>query len=191
MAILASRLKERYKSEVQPKLLAERGYKNVMMVPRVTKVIVNVGAGEGRDNPKAIENAVATVSTITNQKPVVTKARKSISNFKIRQGMKIGVMVTLRGQRMWHFLDKLFSVTMPRIRDFQGVSVKNFDGRGNYNLGLKDQLVFPEIVFDEVVYLKGMQITIVTTAKNNLEAAHLLQLLGMPFNDYESMAKVA
>jgi large subunit ribosomal protein L5 len=191
MAILASRLKERYESEVRQKLLEERGYKNVMMVPRVTKVIINVGVGEGRDNPKAIENAVSTVNTITGQKCVVTKARKSISNFKIRQGMKIGAMVTLRGMRMWHFLDKLFSVAMPRIRDFQGFSVKNFDGRGNYNLGLKDQLVFPEIVFDEVVYLKGMQITIVTTAKTNLEAANLLQLLGMPFNDYESMAKVA
>ncbi|MCC7478626.1 50S ribosomal protein L5 [bacterium] len=191
MAILASRLKERYDSEVRQKLLTERGYSNIMMVPRVTKVVINVGAGEGRDNPKAIENAVSTLGTITGQKPVVTKARKSISNFKIRTGMKIGAMVTLRGMRMWHFLDKLFSVTMPRIRDFQGVSVKNFDGRGNYNLGLKDQLVFPEIVFDEVVYLKGMQITIVTTAKNNLEAAQLLQLLGMPFNDYESMAKVA
>ena len=191
MAILASRLKERFDTEVRPKLLTERGYKNVMMVPKVTKVIINVGVGEGRDNPKAIENAVATVNTITGQRCVVTKARKSISNFKLRQGMKIGAMVTLRGQRMWHFLDKLFSVTMPRIRDFQGVSVKNFDGRGNYNLGLKDQLVFPEIVFDEVVYLKGMQITIVTTAQTNLEAANLLQLLGMPFNDYESMAKVA
>ncbi len=191
MAILASRLKERYDAEVRQKLLTERGYKNMMMVPRVTKVIINVGVGEGRDNPKAVENAVSTLATIAGQKPVVTKARKSISNFKIRQGMKIGAMVTLRGMRMWHFLDKLFSVTMPRIRDFQGFSVKNFDGRGNYNLGLKDQLVFPEIIFDEVVFLKGMQITIVTTAQSNLEAAQLLQLLGMPFNDYESMAKVA
>lgn len=191
MAILGSRLKEKYNSEIRPKLLAERGYKNIMMVPRVLKVVINVGVGEGKDKPATIENAVATINTITGQRAVVTKARKSISNFKIRTGMKIGAMVTLRGQRMWHFMDKLFSVTMPRIRDFQGVSVKNFDGRGNYNLGLKDQLVFPEIIFDEVQFLKGMQITIVTSAGNNLEAAHLLQLLGMPFNDYESMAKVA
>jgi large subunit ribosomal protein L5 len=131
------------------------------------------------------------IEAVTGQKCVVTKARKSISNFKIRQGMKIGAMVTLRGQRMWHFLDKLVSITLPRVRDFQGVSIRNFDGRGNYNLGLKDQLVFPEIVFDEVVYLKGLQITIVTSASNNFEAAQLLHMLGMPFNDYESVAKVA
>jgi len=191
MAIVKSRLQERFETEVRPRMLTERGYANVMMVPRVQKVIVNVGAGEGRDNPKAIENAVQMVQTITGQKPVITKARKSISNFKIRAGMKIGVMVTLRNHLMWHFLDKLMNVVLPRVRDFQGVSVKNFDGRGNYNLGLKDQLVFPEIVFDEIGALKGMQITIVTTGRNNVESAQLLAYLGMPFNDYETVARVA
>jgi large subunit ribosomal protein L5 len=191
MALAKSRLKERYETEVRPRLMTERGYSNPMMLPRITKVVLNVGTGEGRDNPKAIENAVAMVQSISGQKPVVTKARKSISNFKIRAGMKIGTMVTLRGHIMWHFLDKLMNVVLPRVRDFQGVSVKYFDGRGNYNLGLKDQLVFPEIVFDEIVYLKGLQITIVTTAHNNAEAAQLLAYLGMPFNDYETVARVA
>ena|SRR5688572_20197333 len=191
MAIQKSRLQERYNTEVRPRLLEEREYGNIMRVPRIQKIVVNVGAGEGRDKPQAIENSVAMVTTITGQKPLVTKARKSISNFKIRQGMKIGVMVTLRGHMMWHFLDKLVSVVLPRVRDFQGVSVKNFDGRGNYNLGLKDQLVFPEIVFDEIGALKGMQITIVTSADNNIDAAALLHQLGMPFNDYTPVAKVA
>jgi large subunit ribosomal protein L5 len=147
--------------------------------------------GEGRDNPKAVENVVQTLTTIAAQKPVVTIARKSISNFKIRAGMKIGAMVTLRRHRMWHFLDKLVTVVLPRVRDFQGISVKNFDGRGNYNLGLKDQLVFPEIVFDEIGALKGMQITIVTNATNDIDAAALLSQLGMPFNDYNPVAQVA
>jgi large subunit ribosomal protein L5 len=189
--VTKSRLQERYQTEIRPKLLEERGYKNINQVPRVSKVIINVGVGEGRDNPKAIENAVTMLATVANQKPVVTKARKSISNFKIRQGMKIGAMVTLRGHMMWHFLDRLTTVVLPRVRDFQGISVKNFDGRGNYNLGLKDQLVFPEIVFDEIGALKGMQITIVTTADNNIDAAALLQQLGLPFNDYTPVAKVA
>jgi large subunit ribosomal protein L5 len=191
MAIEKSRLQERYNAEIRPRLLEEREYGNVMRVPRVQKIIINVGAGEGRDKPQAIENAVAMLTTIAGQKPVVTKARKSISNFKIRQGMKIGAMVTLRGHMMWHFLDRLVSVVLPRVRDFQGVSIKNFDGRGNYNLGLKDQLVFPEIVFDEIGALKGMQITIVTSADNNIDAAALLSQLGMPFNDYTPVAKVA
>ena len=191
MAIERSRLQDRFVNEVRPRLLEERSYGNVMRVPRIEKIVVNVGAGEGRDKPQAIESAVAMLTTITGQKPVVTKARKSISNFKIRAGMKIGCMVTLRGHMMWHFLDKLVSVVLPRVRDFQGVSVKNFDGRGNYNLGLKDQLVFPEIVFDEIGALKGMQITIVTSADNNIDAAALLSQLGMPFNDYTPVAKVA
>ncbi|MBN2083039.1 50S ribosomal protein L5 [bacterium] len=191
MHLKKGRLQERYEKDVRDRLKTERGYKNLMEVPRITKVIVNIGVGEGRDNPKALENAVSTVEIITGQKPVVTKARKSISNFKIRQGMKIGCMVTLRKHVMWNFLDKLMNVVLPRVRDFQGVTVKNFDGRGNYNLGMKDQLVFPEIIFDEIAFLKGMQITIVTSAKTDIEGAHLLAMLGMPFNDYDSTAKVA
>jgi large subunit ribosomal protein L5 len=191
MGLAKSRLQERYESEVRPRMLTERGYRNPMMVPRVVKVVLNVGVGEGRDNPKALENATSMLQTITGQKPVVTKARKSISNFKVRAGMKIGTMVTLRGHVMWHFLDKLMNVVLPRVRDFQGVSVRYFDGWGNYNLGLKDQLVFPEIVFDEIVYMKGLQITVVTTAQSNPEAAQLLAYLGMPFNDYETVARVA
>src|SRR5687768_2037736 len=191
MAIERSRLQDRFVSEIRPQLLEERNLGNVMRVPRIEKIVINVGVGEGRDKPQAIESAVSMLTTITGQKPVVTKARKSISNFKIRAGMKIGCMVTLRGHMMWHFLDKLVSVVLPRVRDFQGVSIKNFDGRGNYNLGLKDQLVFPEIVFDEIGALKGMQITIVTSADNNIDAAALLSQLGMPFNDYTPVAKVA
>jgi large subunit ribosomal protein L5 len=191
VTLTKSRLQERYEAEVRPKLLSDRGLGNLHRVPRVVKVIVNVGAGEGRDNPKALENVVLTLKTITGQQPVITKARKSISNFKIRQGMKIGCKVTLRKHVMWNFLDKLLNVVLPRVRDFQGVSVKNFDGRGNFNLGLKDQLVFPEIIFDEISFLKGMQITIVTTADNDIDAAHLLAQLGMPFNDYDSAAMVA
>ena len=191
MAENKSRLQQRFETEIRPRLLDERSYGNIMRVPRVTKVIINVGVGEGKDKPQAVENAVSMLTTITGQKPVVTTARKSISNFKIREGMKIGAMVTLRGHMMWHFLDRLVSVVLPRVRDFQGVSIKNFDGRGNYNLGLRDQLVFPEIVFDEIGALKGMQITIVTTADNNIDAAALLSQLGMPFNDYSPVAKVA
>jgi large subunit ribosomal protein L5 len=191
MGLPKSRLHEKYDSEIRARLMTERGFRNMMEVPRVTKIIINVGAGEGKENPKALQNAVGTLRIIAGQQPVVTKARKSISNFKVRAGMKIGCMVTLRGHRMWHFLDKLMNVVLPRVRDFQGISVKNFDGRGNYNLGLKDQLIFPEIIFDEVETLKGMQITIVTTAKDNVEGAHLLAYLGMPFNDYASAQKVA
>lgn len=191
MSIAKSRLQERYVTEVRPALLQERGYTNVHQVPRIEKVVVNVGVGEGRDKPQALEAVVATLGIITGQRAMVTKARKSISNFKLRTGMKIGAMVTLRGHVMWHFLDKLMNVVLPRVRDFQGVSVKNFDGYGNYNLGLKDQLVFPEIIFDEIEFLKGMQITIVTTATNNVDGAHLLAQLGMPFNDFETVAKVA
>lgn len=152
MGMVKSRLQERYEQEVRARLFTERGFKNLLQVPRISKIIINIGAGEGRDNPKAIESAVSTMQIIAGQKPVVTKARKSISNFKLRTGMKIGCKVTLRKHLMWHFLDKLMNIVMPRVRDFQGVSVKNFDGRGNFNLGLKDQLVFPEIIFDEIAY---------------------------------------
>jgi large subunit ribosomal protein L5 len=191
MGFEKSNLQKKYEEQIRPALMESRGYSNVHQVPRLLKVVVNVGAGDGRDNPKAVEAVVGTLQIIAGQKPVVTKARKSISNFKLRQGMKIGVMVTLRGHLMWNFLEKLVSVVLPRVRDFQGVSAKNFDGRGNYNLGLKDQLVFPEIIFDEIVYLKGLQITIVTSAPNNIEGAHLLSALGMPFNDFGREAKVA
>jgi large subunit ribosomal protein L5 len=191
MGLPKSRLQDKYEQEVRERLLAEHNFRNVMEVPKVVKVVINVGAGEGKENPKALQNAQATVRMIAGQQPVITKARKSISNFKVRAGMKIGCMVTLRNHVMWHFLDKLLNVVLPRVRDFQGISVKNFDGRGNYNLGLKDQLIFPEIIFDEVEMLKGMQITIVTTAKDNVEGAHLLAALGMPFNDYETAQKVA
>jgi len=191
MSFAKSRLQERYVAEVRPALLQERGFTNVNQVPRIVKVVINVGVGEGRDKPQALEAVTATIGTIAGQRALITKARKSISNFKLREGMKIGAMVTLRGHVMWHFLDKLMNVVLPRVRDFQGVSVKNFDGYGNYNLGLKDQLVFPEIVFDEIQFLKGMQITIVTTATNNVDGAHLLAQLGMPFNDFETVAKVA
>jgi large subunit ribosomal protein L5 len=191
MGFEKSKLQLKYETEIRQRLMSERGYKNINQVPRIEKIVINVGVGDGRDNPKAVESAVGTLNIIAGQKPVVTKARKSISNFKLRQGMKIGAMVTLRGHLMWYFLERLVSVVLPRVRDFQGVSIKNFDGRGNYNLGIKDQMVFPEIIFDEIVFLKGMQITIVTTSGDNLDAAHMLAALGMPFNDFGSLAKVA
>ena len=191
MALAKSRMQMKYEKEVRDHLMKEREYSNINHVPRIAKIVVKIGVGEGRDNPKALQAAVKTLTTITGQQPLVTTARKSISNFKIRDGMKIGCMVTLRGHLMWHFLDKLVTVTLPRVRDFQGISVRNFDGRGNYNLGLRDQMVFPEINFDEIEYMKGMQISIVTTAADNVEAAYLLSQLGMPFNDFDTVAKVA
>jgi large subunit ribosomal protein L5 len=181
----------KYEKEVRDNLMKERNFSNVHMVPKIQKIVLNIGVGEGRDNPKALQAAVVTLTTISGQQPLVTIARKSISNFKIREGMKIGCMVTLRGHLMWHFLDRLVTVTLPRVRDFQGVSVRNFDGRGNYNLGLRDQMVFPEINFDEIEFMKGMQIGIVTSATDNVEAAYLLSQLGMPFNDFDTVAKVA
>ena len=191
MALTKSRMQMKYEKEVRENLMKERGLANINLVPRVQKIVLNVGVGEGKDNPKTLQAAVKTLTTITGQQALVTTARKSISNFKIRDGMKIGCMVTLRGHLMWHFLDKLVSVVLPRVRDFQGVSVRNFDGRGNYNLGLKDQMVFPEINFDEIEFIKGMQISIVTSANDNVEAAYLLSQLGMPFNDFDTVAKVA
>jgi len=179
--IPAPRLAERYKSEISPKLMKRFGYKNQMQLPRLKKIVVNVGLGEATSNPKLIESTVQEVTSITGQKPVVTRARKSIANFKLRQGMPIGVMVTLRRERMWEFLDRLVSISLPRVRDFRGVSARAFDGAGNYTLGLKEQIVFPEINFDKVDKVKGMNITIVTTAETNEEAKELLTQLGMPF----------
>jgi len=175
------RLAERYKSDVVPKLMKRFGYKNQMQVPRLTKIVVNVGLGEATANPKLIESTVQEVAAISGQKPMITRARKSIANFKLRKDMPIGVMVTLRRERMWEFLDRLVSIALPRVRDFRGVSSRAFDGAGNYTLGLKEQIVFPEINFDKVDKAKGMNITVVTSAETNEEAKELLAQLGMPF----------
>ncbi len=185
-----NRLHEFYLSKVRPALMAERGL-NIMEVPTISKIVVNVGVGEAKDNPKALESAIKTLTVITGRKPVVTRAKKSISNFKLRAGQPNGVYVTLRGQIMWNFLDKLINITLPRLRDFQGVSVKGFDGLGNYNLGFRDQLVFPEIVFDEIEHIKGLQVVIVTTTDNTPLAAELLYRLGMPFKDFKVAVEVA
>ncbi len=176
-----SRLKERYDKEVAPALKKEFGYKNVMAVPKLQKIVVNMGLGEATQNAKIVDTGADEVARITGQKPVATRAKKSIAQFKVRQGMPIGSMVTLRGDRMWDFLDRLISVALPRVRDFRGVSAKGFDGRGNYTLGLKDQLLFPEIDYMKVDKARGMNISVVTTAKSDEESRKLLQLLGMPF----------
>ncbi|GAP18652.1 50S ribosomal protein L5 [Levilinea saccharolytica] len=176
-----NRLKEQYKTEVAPALMKALNLENVMQVPAIKKVVVNIGLGEAMDNPKALDAAVADLSAITGQKPVVTKARKSIANFKLREGRAIGAKVTLRGERMWSFLDRLMNIALPRVRDFRGVSADAFDGRGNYTLGLREQLIFPEIEYDKIDKLRGMEITIVTNAPSDDQAAMLLQLLGMPF----------
>ncbi len=175
------RLLERYRKEVVPALREMFGYKNIMQVPKVEKVVVNIGLGEALQNPKAIENASRDLMLITGQKPVVTRARKSIAAFKLRKGAPIGLKVTLRGRRMYYFLDRLFNVALPRVRDFRGVSPDSFDGRGNYTLGLREQLIFPEIDYDQVDRVRGMEVTIVTTAETDEEARELLRLLGMPF----------
>lgn len=175
------RLKTRYAEEVAPALMKEFGYKNVMQLPRLVKISVNIGLGEALQNAKAIEAATGDLTIITGQKPVVTKARKSIATFKLREGMPVGVMVTLRGNRMWDFLDRLINVVLPRQRDFQGISPDAFDGRGNYSLGLREQLVFPEIDYDKVDKIRGMEITVVTTAKSDEEARRLLALMDMPY----------
>jgi large subunit ribosomal protein L5 len=174
-------LKERYESEILPELRREFSYTNVMQVPRVQKVTVNIGLGEAKENARAVETATADVATITGQKPVVTKAKKAIANFKIRENMAIGVAVTLRGDRMYEFLDRLLNVALPRIRDFHGVPVKAFDGRGNYSLGLREQLIFPEIEYDKVDRIRGMQVNIQTTARTDEEGRRLLEMMGMPF----------
>ena len=177
------RLHEKYKAEVVPALQKEFEYKNVMAVPRIVKVVVNMGLGETIQNPKGLENAVGDLTKIAGQKPVVTKAKKSIATFKLRQGMNIGTMVTLRGRRMYEFLDRFMTLALPRIRDFRGVSPKSFDGRGNYSIGIKEQLIFPEIEYDKIDKVRGMDITIVTTAKTDEEARALLKKLGMPFRE--------
>ena len=174
-------LKERYHEEVVPALMKALNLDNVMEVPRIQKVVVNIGVGEALDNAKALDAAVADLTLITGQKPVMTKARKSIANFKLREGRAIGVKVTLRGERMWAFLDRLMNIALPRVRDFRGVSPDAFDGRGNYTLGLREQLVFPEIEYDKIDKLRGMEITIVTTARSDDAGRELLQMLGMPF----------
>lgn len=176
-------LKKKFEQEVVPALQKQFNYSNVMMIPRLEKIVVNVGLGEAVQNAKALDAAVGDIAAITGQKPVVTRAKKSIASFKIRQGMAIGCKVTLRGERMWDFLDKLVNVALPRVRDFRGVSPKAFDGRGNYALGLKEQLIFPEIDYDKVDKIRGMDIIIVTTAKTDEEAKALLKGLGMPFSD--------
>ena len=176
-----SRLRDRYSKEVAPALAKEFGYTNVMAIPKVTKVVVNMGLGEATQNAKITETGADEIARITGQKPVVTRSKKSIAQFKLRKGMPIGAMVTLRGERMWDFLDRLVSVALPRVRDFRGVSARGFDGRGNYTLGLKDQLLFPEIDYMKVDKARGMNISVVTTAKTDEESRKLLQLLGMPF----------
>jgi large subunit ribosomal protein L5 len=174
-------LKERYLNEVTPALMKSLSLSNDMEVPRVTKVVVNIGVGEALENAKALDAAVSDLTLITGQKPVVTKARKSIANFKLREGRAIGVKVTLRGERMWSFLDRLMNVALPRVRDFRGISPNSFDGRGNYTLGLREQLVFPEIDYDKIDKVRGLEIAIVTTARTDEEGRQLLEMLGMPF----------
>ena len=176
-----SRLKERYEKEVAPALKKEFGYKNVMAVPKIEKIVVNMGLGEATQNAKIADTGADELARIAGQKPVVTRAKKSIAQFKLRKGMPIGTMVTLRGERMWDFLDRLIAVALPRVRDFRGVSPRGFDGRGNYTLGLKDQLIFPEIDYMKVDKTRGMNISVVTTAKTDEEARKLLQLVGFPF----------
>jgi large subunit ribosomal protein L5 len=174
-------LKERYKTEIRPQLIKEFNYHNSMQAPRIAKVVVNVGVGEALTNAKSLDAVVGDITLITGQKPIITKARKSIATFKLREGRAIGVKVTLRGDRMWNFLDRLCNLALPRIRDFRGVSPDAFDGRGNYTLGLREQLMWPEIQYDKIDKLRGMEISIVTTARNDEEGRRLLELLGMPF----------
>lgn len=174
-------LQERYKNEIAPALMKSLNFKNTMQVPRIKKVIVNIGVGEALDNAKALDAAVEDLTQITGQKPIITKARKSIANFKLREGRAIGVKVSLRGERMWSFLDRLMNIALPRVRDFRGVTADAFDGRGNYTLGLREQLVFPEISYDKIDKLRGLEISIVTTARTDDEGRQLLRMLGMPF----------
>ena len=178
---MATRIKEKYLAEAVPALQQKFGYKNIMEIPRLEKVIINMGLGDCKDNAKALEVAVAELTQIAGQKPLVTKAKKSVANFKLRQGMNVGAKVTLRGARMEEFIDKLVNIALPRVRDFRGVSGKAFDGRGNYALGIKEQLIFPEIEYDKVEKIRGMEMIFVTTAKTDEEAKELLRLLGMPF----------
>jgi large subunit ribosomal protein L5 len=178
---MAARLKERFEKEIRPALMKEFGYTNPMQAPHLEKIVVNMGLGEAINNGKIIDASVTQLSVITGQKPVVTKARKSIANFKLRQGQSIGAMVTLRGDRMYEFFDRLVSIALPRVRDFKGVSPKAFDGKGNYTLGIREQIIFPEINYDQVEKIKGLNITVVTTARDDEGGRTLLRFLGMPF----------
>ncbi len=178
---MVPRLKERYREEVVPALMKEFGYRNVMEAPRPEKMTVNVGLGEAVSDAKALDSASNDVAVITGQRPVITRAKKSISDFKLREGMPIGVMVTVRGGRMWEFMDRLVNAALPRLRDFQGVSPNSFDGRGNFSMGLREQLIFPEIDYDKIDRIRGLQINIITTAKTDEEGKRLLELLGVPF----------
>ena len=174
-------LKKLYQDEVAPALMQKFGYKSTMQIPRLEKIVVNCGCGEARDNSKVLESVVGDLATITGQKPVITKAKKSVANFKLREGMPIGAKVTLRGNKMWEFLDRLFNVALPRVRDFRGISADSFDGRGNYALGVKEQLIFPEIEYDKIDKIRGMDIVVCTTAQTDEEARELLKLVGAPF----------
>ena len=177
-----ARLKEFYKSEVAPALMKKYSYKSVMQIPKLEKIVLNVGAGEARENSKVIDAIATDMAAITGQKPYICKAKKSVANFKLREGMNIGVKVTLRGDRMYEFLDRFFNAALPRVRDFRGINPNSFDGRGNYNIGLKEQLIFPEIDFDKIDKVRGMDICFVTTAETDEEARELLKLMGAPFS---------
>ena len=177
------RMKKKYQDEVAPALMTKFGYKSVMQVPRLEKIVVNVGCGDARDNVKALDSVVKDITEITGQKAVITRAKKSVANFKLREGMPVGVRVTLRADKMWEFLDRLFNVALPRVRDFRGISPNGFDGRGNYALGLKEQLIFPEIDYDKIEKIRGMDVAIVTTAQTDEEARTLLSMMGAPFTE--------
>lgn len=176
-----ARLKDTYQKDVAPALMKKFSYKSVMQIPKLEKVVINVGCGEARDNPKVIDAIMTDLSTITGQKPVICKAKKSVANFKLREGMNIGCKVTLRGERMYEFIDRFFNVALPRVRDFRGINANGFDGRGNYNMGVREQLIFPEIAYDKIDKVRGMDICFVTTAKTDEEARELLTLMGAPF----------
>ncbi|WIV13162.1 50S ribosomal protein L5 [Proteiniborus sp. MB09-C3] len=178
---MATRLRDKYTNEVIPALMEKFKYNNIMEVPKLEKIVLNMGLGEARDNPKLLESAVEELGIISGQKPIITRAKKSVANFKVREGMPVGSKVTLRGEKMYEFLDKLMNIALPRVRDFRGVSATSFDGRGNYALGIKEQLIFPEIEYDKVDSIKGLDIIVVTTAKTDEEAKEFLALMGMPF----------
>ena len=179
---MASRLQEKYNNQVAPAMMEKFGYKNIMEIPKLDKIVINMGVGNAKENPKGLEKAVEEMEMISGQKPVITRARKSVANFKLREGMPIGAKVTLRSDKMYYLLDKLVSVTLPRVRDFRGVNPNAFDGRGNYALGVKEQIIFPEIEYDKIDQVRGMDVIFVTTAKTDEEARELLKLLGMPFS---------
>ena len=179
---MASRLQEKYNNQVAPAMMEKFGYKNIMEIPKLDKIVINMGVGNAKENPKGLKKAIEEMEIISGQKPVTTRARKSVANFKLREGMPIGAKVTLRADKMYYFLDKLVSVSLPRVRDFRGVNPNAFDGRGNYALGLKEQIIFPEIEYDKIDQVRGMDVIFVTTAKTDEEARELLKLLGMPFS---------